>query len=311
MAKDNSVISLLRKELGDDKIYTDRRLKDMTTMKVGGPAAVVATPYGHQETIRTIRLLKEQEIPFVLLGRGSNVLACDEGYRGVVVRLCENFQNVTVEGDLVSVQAGSTVASVARLAAAKGLAGCEFLAGIPGTMGGGLYMNAGAYGSELKDIVESVDIMDRTGSVYTVDGRDMGFGYRQSLLQTKSWFALGCRLRLTPEDPEVIKEKIRDLNKRRKEKQPLEWPSAGSTFKRPKDNFAGGLIEQAGLKGLAVGGAMVSEKHAGFVINTGEATCKDVIDLIHLVQEKVEKASGIHLEPEVRYLNVHGWDVLK
>ena len=311
MMREDEIVRLLSDLTTPEQVQTAVPLSGMTTMHVGGPADVVVTPYGLEETKKVIGRLIEEDVPWVVLGRGSNVLASDIGYDGVVVRIAENLQNLRMEGNTLIAQAGATLTSIARWAGAKGFAGMEFASGIPGTLGGGIYMNAGAYGGEMKDIVTKVRVLDMTGQVIELSNEEMQFGYRYSILQKKTWVVLEAELQLTKDDPEVIKARMKELAHKRREKQPLDEYSSGSTFKRPEGHFAGALIEQAGLKGYAVGGAKVSEKHAGFVINTGEANCRDVVELIHQIMVKVKETSGVELEPEVRYLAPGGLDVLR
>ena len=311
MMREDEIVRLLSDLTTPEQVQTAVPLSGMTTMHVGGPADVVVTPYGLEETKKVIGRLIEEDVPWVVLGRGSNVLASDIGYDGVVVRIAENLQNLRMEGNTLIAQAGATLTSIARWAGAKGFAGMEFASGIPGTLGGGIYMNAGAYGGEMKDIVTKVRVLDMTGQVIELSNEEMQFGYRYSILQKKTWVVLEAELQLTKDDPEAIKARMKELARKRREKQPLDEYSSGSTFKRPEGHFAGALIEGAGLKGYAVGGAKVSEKHAGFVINTGEANCREVVELIHQIMVKVKETSGVELEPEVRYLAPGGLDVLR
>ncbi len=311
MMREDEIVRLLSDLTTPEQVQTAVPLSGMTTMHVGGPADVVVTPYGLEETKKVIGRLIEEDVPWVVLGRGSNVLASDIGYDGVVVRIAENLQNLRMEGNTLIAQAGATLTSIARWAGAKGFAGMEFASGIPGTLGGGIYMNAGAYGGEMKDIVTKVRVLDMTGQVIELSNEEMQFGYRYSILQKKTWVVLEAELQLTKDNPEAIKARMKELAHKRREKQPLDEYSSGSTFKRPEGHFAGALIEQAGLKGYAVGGAKVSEKHAGFVINTGEANCREVVELIHQIMVKVKETSGVELEPEVRYLAPGGLDVLR
>ena len=292
MMREDEIVRLLSDLTTPEQVQTAVPLSGMTTMHVGGPADVVVTPYGLEETKKVIGRLIEEDVPWVVLGRGSNV-------------------NLRMEGNTLIAQAGATLTSIARWAGAKGFAGMEFASGIPGTLGGGIYMNAGAYGGEMKDIVTKVRVLDMTGQVIELSNEEMQFGYRYSILQKKTWVVLEAELQLTKDDPEAIKARMKELAHKRREKQPLDEYSSGSTFKRPEGHFAGALIEQAGLKGYAVGGAKVSEKHAGFVINTGEANCREVVELIHQIMVKVKETSGVELEPEVRYLAPGGLDVLR
>ena len=277
-------------------------MRELTTMRVGGAADCVVHAANEQDIAKVVRTCRENGLLLTLVGRGSNLVVRDGGLRGVALHLGAEFSRVTVEGDCVTAQAGATLGALARTAQQHGLAGLEFAEGIPGSVGGGVYMNAGAYGGQLSDVLTEVELL-RDGMAVRVPASEMDFGYRHSLLSDRpEAVVLSAVFRLTPGDRETIREKMRDLMARRKASQPLEWPSAGSTFKRPTGYFAGTLIDQCGLKGLTVGGAQVSEKHAGFVINTGGATCADVKELIRQVQERVLAEKGVRLEPEVKII---------
>ena len=238
------------------------------------------------------------------------MLASDEGYDSVILQLT-NLQQITVEGNKLRAQGGASLIAMARAAQSAGLAGLEFASGIPGTLGGALYMNAGAYGFEMQDVVLEVEAVDERGELLTLGVDDLNFGYRSSVFREKSLVAVSSLLQLKQDDPDVIMDRMREMSEKRRAKQPLEWPSAGSTFKRPEGHFAGALIEGAGLKGFSVGDAQVSEKHAGFIINRGGATCAQVKELIHLVQQRVLEKNAVLLEPEVRYLSSQGFAPLQ
>ena len=257
-----------------------------TTFRVGGPAALLALPKGEGEVRQILQLAHQMGVAPFFLGKGSNLLVADEG----------------VDRFLVKLPSGVTLAQAATFAAQAGLSGLEFAHGIPGSLGGGVFMNAGAYDGEMAQVIAWVDCLDETGAPHRLAGEDLALGYRTSCFTQRPWLITGARLTLTPGDPAAIRAKMADLAQRRRAKQPLEYPSAGSTFKRPPGHFAGGLIEQCGLKGYQIGGAQVSEKHAGFVINTGGATCQDILDLIHHVRQVVRDQTGVLLEPEVRLL---------
>ena len=274
-------------------------LDKYTTLRVGGPADYFAEPATETELKCLLDAAKEAGTPVLLMGNGSNLLVRDGGFRGLVIRLGKNFSRIEPWEGGLKAQAGALLSALACQAAEASLTGLEFAQGIPGTVGGGVYMNAGAYGGELGNCMESVSVLDH-GAVRRVPGDDMRFGYRHSRAMDEKWIVLGARFRLEKGDKEQIDAAMRDFAARRKEKQPLNYPSAGSFFKRPEGYFAGALIEKAGLKGKSVGGAQVSEKHAGFLINTGGAAAKDFLQLMELVQKTVQKESCVLLEPEVR-----------
>ncbi len=294
--------------LGEEKVRFDEPLKNHTSFKIGGPADVLVSVSNADELIKTIEYAKEENIEFFLLGNGSNVLASDKGYRGMVIKLDGEFNDGKVSGDTIKAGAGITLSKLAGLAMNSSLSGLEFASGIPGTLGGALFMNAGAYGGEMKQVVTKVSVLDLTNqskdetSIKELSNEEMDFGYRHSILKEKDYIALGCEMKLNPGDKEAIASYMRELASKRKEKQPLEFPSAGSTFKRPEGYFAGKLIEDANLGGFSIGGAEVSNKHKGFVINKGSATAKDVKDLIDYVIKTVKEQSGVTLEPEVLFL---------
>lgn len=282
------------------QLLENEMLSRHTTFKVGGPATYFVTVKTLEELKEALQFSKEKSLPYFLLGNGSNLLVSDAGYQGVIIKLGGAFDEVTVSGEHITAGAAALLTFVSQTAFANALKGLEFAYGIPGTIGGGLYMNAGAYGGEMKDVVESVTILSPSGEVEVLSCEEMKFGYRDSILKKeKEGIIVSCSLKLTAGDPTEIKT-IMDTNmSSRKEKQPLEYPSAGSTFKRPEGYFAGKLISDAGLKGYSVGGAQVSEKHAGFVINKGGATAAEIDRLMQDVAEKVFALYGVQLEPEV------------
>ena len=273
-----------------------------TTFRIGGPADYFVE-LGSIEQIRAaIQVCREENLPWFVLGRGSNLLVSDKGYRGVILSIYKDFQKTEIQGETVTVQAGVLLTTLSGKVLDASLTGLEFASGIPGTIGGAVVMNAGAYGGEMKDIVRKVTVLDQDGEVRTLTCGEMQFGYRTSLAKQKGYIVLGAELTLKQGEKEKIREEMQTLKAKRIEKQPLEFPSAGSTFKRPEGYFAGKLIMDAGLRGAAVGGAQVSEKHCGFVVNTGNATAADVRELMRQVQGKVQEQFGVHLEPEVRFL---------
>ena len=288
--------------VGENKVLEQEPMARHTTFRIGGPADYFVE-LGSIEQIRAaIQVCREENLPWFVLGRGSNLLVSDKGYRGVILSIYKDFQKTEIQGETVTVQAGVLLTTLSGKVLDASLTGLEFASGIPGTIGGVVVMNAGAYGGEMKDIVRKVTVLDQDGEVRTLTCGEMQFGYRTSLAKKKGYIVLGAELTLKQGEKEKIREEMQTLKAKRIEKQPLEFPSAGSTFKRPEGYFAGKLIMDAGLRGAAVGGAQVSEKHCGFVVNTGNATAADVRELMRRVQEKVEEQFGVHLEPEVRFL---------
>ncbi len=274
-----------------------------TTMRVGGPAEILFSPASEGELLFAVREAKRAGAPFRIIGNGSNLLVLDGGLPGLTIRLGEAFSKISVDGNQIRAQAGALLSRVAAAARDASLTGLEFASGIPGSAGGGMAMNAGAYGGQLSDVFEGCRALDpETGIISALGPAEMALGYRESAALSRGLIVTEAAFRLTAGEKTAIQAKMDDLSARRREKQPLNLPSAGSTFKRPEGYFAGALIEQAGLKGLRVGGACVSEKHAGFVVNDRNATARDVLDLIRLVQARVLEHSGVRLETEVRIL---------
>ncbi len=279
-----------------------------TTFRIGGPARLLMEVHTSEALAKLYGTCKSEGIPCFVLGNGSNLLVDDEGYDGVVLHLGAGFANITREGDDVIAGAGAKLTTLANFARNNGLAGLEFSFGIPGSVGGAAYMNAGAYGGEMKDVLVSCEVVTAQGEVKTLTAAEMDLSYRHSALMKNESIVTSIRVHLQPDDKEAITARMNDYMGRRKDKQPLEYPSAGSTFKRPVGYFAGALIQQCGLKGYSVGGAQVSEKHAGFVINKGNATAKDVRDLIAHVQKTVKEETGVTLECEVLRLGAGTWE---
>ena len=288
--------------LGEDRVFTEEAMSQHTTFKIGGPADYFLMPDKGEDVGRVIKICKEKEIPYFILGNGSNLLVGDGGYRGAVIQIYRNMSSVTVEGNEITAQAGALLSAVAAAAKNASLTGFEFAGGIPGTIGGAVVMNAGAYGGEMKDVLTEVTVMNAEGDIFTLPTEELELGYRTSIIKTAGYIVLEAKIRLKEGDPEVIRETMKDLTIRRTTKQPLEYPSAGSTFKRPEGYFAGKLIMDSGLAGYQVGGAPVSEKHCGFVINAGDATARDVRTLMDNVRDIVYKKYGVTLEPEVKFL---------
>lgn len=288
--------------LGEDRVFTEEAMSQHTTFKIGGPADYFLMPDKGEDVGCVIKICKEKEIPYFILGNGSNLLVGDGGYRGAVIQIYRNMSSVTVEGNEITAQAGALLSAVAAAAKNASLTGFEFAGGIPGTIGGAVVMNAGAYGGEMKDVLTEVTVMNAEGDIFTLPTEELELGYRTSIIKTAGYIVLEAKIRLKEGDPEVIRETMKDLTIRRTTKQPLEYPSAGSTFKRPEGYFAGKLIMDSGLAGYQVGGAQVSEKHCGFVINAGDATARDVRTLMDNVRDIVYKKYGVTLEPEVKFL---------
>lgn len=284
------------------RLETDVKLSQHTTFRIGGTAEFWADISSVQGLQALLNFCKEQKIPYFVLGKGSNILASDDGFQGMILHLGNAFAGITISGTTVTCQAGAQLGAAARAAAEHSLTGMEALSGIPGTIGGALYMNAGAYGTEMKDIIVSCEYLAEDGTVCTMPAEEMQLSYRHSVFCENKGIILSVTMELQQGDREAIRSRMEELQIQRKTKQPLEYPSAGSTFKRPEGHFAGALIEEAGLKGHTIGGAQVSEKHAGFLINTGNATAKDVCALIAYVQKTVKEKSGVDLEPEVRII---------
>lgn len=288
--------------IGKDSILVDEPMSRHTTFRVGGPADFFVTPKAKEEVRDVIRICKEAGMPYYIIGNGSNLLVSDAGYRGVIVQIYKEMNEVKVEGDLVKAQAGALLSGIAAKALGAELSGFEFASGIPGTIGGACVMNAGAYGGEMKDVLESVTVLTGEGKIIELGRNELELGYRTSVIAKKGYIVLRAVLKLERGDGEKIKTYMDELKEKRVTKQPLEYPSAGSTFKRPEGYFAGKLIEDAGLRGFQVGGAQVSEKHCGFVINRNHATAADIMELMRQVQIRVKENSGVDLEPEVKRL---------
>ena len=292
----------LSKIVRKEQILIEEPMKKHTTFRIGGPAEYLILPQTKEEIADVVKLCRQEERPWYIVGNGSNLLVADEGVRGVVIQLLRNFNQIQVEGCQIRMQAGAQNAAVAKRALDASLTGFEFAAGIPGTIGGAVVMNAGAYGGEMKDILKEVTVLDQNGMIRTIPAEELELGYRTSIIARKGYVVLEAVIVLKTGDPKEIKAAIDDLKEKRVTKQPLEYPSAGSTFKRPEGYFAGKLIMDAGLRGFSVGGAQISEKHCGFVINKGNATAKDVTELMDETKKIVMEKFGVALEPEVKRL---------
>ena len=297
----NEFLNELRKKTGTGFIFEKEPMKQHTTFRVGGPADVLVTPSA-EELPEIVALCQKFGVPYYIVGNGSNLLVGDKGIRGVVIEMTSRMGDIVCEGETVIAGAGASLGRVAAKAAEEGLTGIEFAAGIPGTVGGAVVMNAGAYGGEMKDIITSVLVMDEFGEKKELSARELDFSYRHSCIPEKRYIVLRITMRLRKGCTDEIRAKMSELREMRISKQPLEYPSAGSTFKRPEGYFAGKLIMDAGLRGFQVGGAQVAEKHCGFVINKDNASAADIYRLMQEVTAKVAAEFGVTLEPEVKML---------
>ena len=288
--------------VGEENVHTDEPMSRHTTFRIGGNADYFVKPGNADEVAAVIVVCREYNIPYFILGNGSNLLVSDDGYRGMIINIMDNMDSVTVDGRIITAQAGAMLVRVSVMARDNALTGLEFASGIPGTIGGAVYMNAGAYGGEMKNVVKTVRAIDEYGRIYELDSEKMDFSYRHSIVEERKLIVLEVTLELEHGSRQAIDDRMKELAEARRSKQPLEYPSAGSTFKRPEGYFAGKLIMDAGLRGYSVGGAQVAEKHCGFVINKGGATASDVVELIRDVQHDVDDKFGVTLEPEVKML---------
>ena len=301
MNKYNKFVGLFNEFYDINDIKIDEKLSEYVNFKVGGPADILLIPNSKEQVIKSIKICKENNIPFYLIGNGSNILVRDGGFRGVVLSL-KNVKNIYVDGEKIEAECGVMLKEVSDKAIENSLTGFEFACGIPGTIGGAVFMNAGAYDGEISKVIESAEVIDENCNIIRLSREELDFGYRSSLVMKKGYTVLSAVFKLEKGQVKTIKELIEDLTNKRESRQPLEYPSAGSTFKRPIGYFAGKLIQDAGLKGYSIGGAAVSEKHSGFVINKGNATAKDITDLIKHIQDEVKKQFGVDLHPEVRII---------
>ena len=297
-----TVMEFIRAYVPEEDILFGEQMKDHTTFRIGGEAACFVKISRTEQLRKLIPYLKQVEIPYFLLGNGSNLLVSDKGFDGVILQVADKFDRIERQGTVLKVQSGALLSRVARYAMEQGLSGLEFASGIPGTIGGGVVMNAGAYDGEMKQVVQKVTVLNEEGELLELDNSTMEFGYRTSIIKNRRFIVLEVCLRMREGIPGEILARMEELSEKRKEKQPLAFPSAGSTFKRPKGYYVGKLIMDAGLRGYSIGGARVSEKHCGFVINTGNATAEDVAEVIREVQERVRERFGVSLEPEVIFL---------
>ncbi len=296
--------SLLKEEflkfMAQDQVLLNEPMSKHTSFKIGGPADILLLPKTTEEIQQIIKVCNEQKAPFFTMGNGSNLLVSDKGMRNVVIKIADNFNEINIKDNTIIAQAGILLSTLSKKALQESLGGLEFASGIPGTLGGAVTMNAGAYGGEMKDVVKSCRILDLEGNVRQLTIDDMAMGYRTSFVQKNKLIVLEVTMELPKAVYEDIKVKMDELTVQRTTKQPLQLPSAGSVFKRPEGYFAGKLIQDSGLKGCRIGGAQVSELHSGFIVNVGNATAEDVLSLIKHIQLEVEERFGVKLETEVR-----------
>ena len=297
-----ALLEFIRETVTPENMKLQEPMAAHTTFRTGGEAAVFVEVPGKQQLTQLVQYMAKISQEFFVLGKGSNLLVGDKGYPGIVLNLGKRFARIEVEGNIIRAEAGASLPQVAVTAMQHALSGLEFAAGIPGSIGGAIVMNAGAYDGEMKQVTKCVTVLNQMGEEMVLDCDTMEFGYRTSIIKNRPFVVEEVELQLTKGDPAEIKAKMDDFNGRRKEKQPLEYPSAGSTFKRPEGYFAGKLIMDAGLRGFRIGGAQVSEKHCGFVINVGNASSADVREVIDEVRERVKQQFGVTLEPEVVFL---------
>ncbi len=292
----------LSEYIPSERIFLNEPMKKHTSFRIGGPADIMVLPDSEEEIIHALKVCKDTSVPFFIMGNGSNLLVRDKGIRGVVIKISENYSKIKIDGTSINAQSGVLLSTLSRAAVRNSLKGLEFASGIPGTLGGAVTMNAGAYGGEMKDIITKVRAIDKDNNIVEYSNSEMNFRYRNSRVTDENLIVLSVELELQVGDPEKIDETMKDLTFKRTSKQPLEWPSGGSTFKRPEGYFAGKLIQDSGLRGLIHGGAQISEKHCGFVINIEDATCKHDLELIQIVQKTVRDNYNVELETEIKLI---------
>lgn len=297
-----SNLDFIRETVSQENVLLNEPMNRHTTFRVGGEAAVYVNVPSEEALEKLIGYFAKVSQEFFVLGNGSNLLVSDKGYQGVILHIGPQMSKVQIEGTKVIAQAGASLPMIAMTAAKNGLTGLEFAAGIPGSLGGAIVMNAGAYDGEMKQVVKSVTVLNQTGEIMELDCETMEFGYRTSIIKNRPFIVTKVVMELSEGDPDRIKEKMDDFNARRKEKQPLEYPSAGSSFKRPEGYYAGKLIMDAGLRGLRIGDAQISEKHCGFIVNRGNASAADIRDVMEETKARVKLCFGVELEPEIVFL---------
>lgn len=297
------IIDLLSTKIPSEKILINEPMKNHTSFKIGGSADLFIRPSNSSELKEILQIASQHDIPFYVMGNGSNLLVDDAGFRGLMIQLYKNFSAIEVQDSVITAYSGALLSQVATAALNHELTGFEFAHGIPGTLGGAVTMNAGAYGGEIKDVIVSAEVMDIKGNIFSLSKDDLSLGYRKSIIEPNHYIVLKAVLKLEKGEKDKISSLMKELAERRRDKQPLEMPSAGSTFKRPEGHFAGKLIMDAGLRGYKVGGAMVSDKHCGFVVSDGSATFQDVKKLIEHIQYTVKQKFDVDLNPEVKIIS--------
>lgn len=302
---ESGMLEILQKLTGTEQVWAEEPMKDHTTFRVGGCARYLVEPKDAEQLSKVVGACRKRGMPYYVVGNGSNLLISDTGYDGVIIHLFKNMSEIRIKGDHMILQAGALLVKAASIACREGLSGLEFASGIPGTVGGALVMNAGAYGGEMKDVVSRVTVLTPEGEIREYTNEEMSFGYRRSRITEEGSIVLEAEFALRPGRTEEIRARMDELKEQRILKQPLEYASAGSTFKRPEGYFAGKLIQDAGLRGFRIGDAQVSEKHCGFVINRGNATASEIAEVIRQVQDRVYEHSGVRLQTEVKFL---GWE---
>jgi UDP-N-acetylmuramate dehydrogenase len=298
--ENQELVKKLTSVLGEKGVLIDEPMSNHTSFKIGGPADIVVFPSNSAQLGEIVKYFIDSKTPYMVMGNGTNLLVSDNGIRGAVIKIYDNMDNCSVEGEFMEIEAGMLISKASKIALKNSLSGLEFAEGIPGTIGGAVAMNAGAYIGEMAMVVYQTEYMDANGDVVTVTGQEHSFSYRTSIIQKTRGIVLKTRLKLSEGYCQNIKELMDDFNFKRRDKQPLEWPSAGSVFKRPKGHFVGKLIDDCNLRGYSIGDARISDKHSGFIINTGTASCKDVLELIKHIQRIVKERFDIELEPELR-----------
>ncbi|MBQ6820706.1 MAG: UDP-N-acetylmuramate dehydrogenase [Clostridium sp.] len=293
--------NLFKEFYKSENVILNAEMKNYVHFRVGGPADILLIPENKEQVIKSIEICNKNNIPYFIVGNGSNLLVKDGGVKGVVIKLNE-VNNINTTGEIIEAECGAMLKDISSEAVNNSLTGFEFACGIPGTVGGAVFMNAGAYDGEISNVIESAEVIDNNGKIVELSKEELELGYRSSIIMKRNYVVLSAKFRLQNGEVKKIKEMVEDLTCRRESKQPLEYPSAGSTFKRPVGYFAGKLIQDAGLKGHSIGGAAVSEKHSGFVINKNNATAKDILDLIIHIQDTVKEKFGVQLHPEVRII---------
>ncbi len=298
----NGLYEKIKEVVHPDRVLLNEPMSNHTSFKIGGPAAMLIEIADSSELTHLLPVLKVAEVQYFIMGNGSNLLVNDGGYKGIVIKLADYLTNVTIDKHEITAEAGILLSTLSKIIAKESLIGFEFASGIPGTVGGAIAMNAGAYDGEMKNCVKSVKVLAQTGEILDLTNEEMNFGYRISDVKKFDYIVLETTFTFEKGDPKEISEKTKDFTERRTSKQPLTLPSAGSMFKRPVGYFAGKLIDDSGLRGVRIGDAQISEKHCGFVVNRGNATCREVLDLIQMVQKIVKDNYGVMLETEVKYL---------